>query len=240
MRIRALAVAPLLLAVLAVLAGCTPGGAPPPRAHYQAPSNGESRKAGPEVAKDAAAALLHAGAVTVEGHLTADGADQDVTFNLQGGDLTGTVLTRGQAVQVVVWEDDTYAKGPAAFWRDAGLPADAAARLAGRWVQHAERAVGRLTPISLTWLADVVRDPAASVEPDVHLGTADAGPLTGTPVAVVTRVDGSTIQVAAAGPPYPLVIENPGGHDGDLGLSAFEEGATVVPPAHAVDLASTL
>lgn len=237
MRIRAFGVVPLLLAVLA---GCTPGGAPPPLAHYQAPSNGESKKAGPEVAMDAAAALLHAGAATVEGHLTADGAEQDVTFNLQGGDLTGTVLTRGQAVQVVVWEDDTYAKGPAGFWRDAGLPADAAGRLAGRWVQHAETAVERLTPISLTWLAEAVRDPAAGVEHDVHLGKATSGPLTGTPVAVVTLADGSTIQVAAAGTPYPLVIENPGGHDGDLALSAFEEGATVVPPTHAVDAASTL
>jgi hypothetical protein len=192
------------------------------------------------VAKDAAAALLHAGAATVEGHLTVDGAEQDVTFNLQGADLTGTVLSRGQAVQVVVWADDTYAKGPAAFWRDAGLPATAATRLAGRWVQHAETAVQRLTPISLIWLSDAVRDPEASVERDVHLGTADAGPLTGTPVAVVTLADGSTIQVAAAGTPYPLVIENPGGHDGDLALSAFEEGATVVPPAHAVDLSASV
>jgi len=236
MRIRALAV----VLLLAALAGCTPGGAPPPLAHYQAPSNGESRKPGPEVAADAAAALLHAGAATVEGHPSVDGADQDVTFNLQGGDLTGTVLTRGQAVQVVVWSDHTYAKGPAAFWRDAGLPAGVAARLAGRWVQHAETAVQRLTPISLTWLADAVREPAAAIEPDVTLGTADAGPLTGTPVAVVTLADGSTIQVAAAGTPYPLVVENPGGHAGDLGLSAFEEGATVVPPAHAVDLSASV
>jgi hypothetical protein len=234
MRIRALAVAPLLLLALA---GCAQGGSTA-LAHYKAPSNGESRKAGPEVAADAAAALLHAGAATVEGHLTVDGTDQDVTFNLQGADMTGTVLTRGQAVQVVVWHDDTYAKGPASFWRSAGVPGDAAARLAGHWVRHAGTAVRRLTPISLIWVADVVRDPSEAVEHDVHLGRAGSGRLTGTPVAVVTLADGSTIQVAAAGTPYPLVIENPGGHDGELSLSAFEEGATVVPPASAVDLAS--
>lgn len=237
MRIRALAVAPLLLLALA---GCTPAGGSDALAHFQAPSNGESKKPGPTVAEDAAAALLHAGAATVEGHLAVDGADQEVTFNLQGGDMTGTVVTRGQAVQVVVWHDDTYAKGPAAFWRSVGLPGDAAARLAGHWVQHADTAVQRLTPISLIWLADVVRDPSEAVEHDVHLGTADSGRLTGTPVAVVTLADGSTIQVAAAGTPYPLVIENPGGHDGELSLSAFEEGATVVPPPSALDLAAAV
>jgi hypothetical protein len=52
--------------------------------------------------------------------------------------------------------------------------------------------------------------------------------------------DGSTIQLAAAGTPYPLVIEKPGGQDGELTLSAFEEGATVVPPPSATDLASAL
>jgi hypothetical protein len=219
------------------LAGCATGGSPR-LAHYQAPSNGESAEPGPAVAADAAAALLHAGSATVEGHLTADGADQQVTFNLQGGDLTGTVLTGGEAVQVVVWHDDTYAKGPASFWRGAGLSDAAAARLAGRWVRHAETAVRRLTPISLIWLADAVRDPSVAIERDVRLGRATAGRVTGTPVAVITLADGSTIQVAAAGTPYPLVIERPGGHDGELDLSAFEESATVAPPASAIDLAS--
>jgi hypothetical protein len=236
MRFRVLAVACLLVALLA---GCARGGSPA-LAHYKAPSNGESAKPGPEAVADGAAALLHAGAATVEGHLTADGADQDVTFNLQGGDMTGTVVTRGQAVQVVVWHEDTYAKGPAAFWRSAGLPGDAATRLAGHWVQHADTAVQRLTPISLIWLADAVAHPSSAVERDVHLGRASSGRLAGTPVAVVTMADGSTIQLAAAGTPYPLVIEKPGGHDGELTLSAFEEGATVVPPPSATDLALAL
>jgi hypothetical protein len=238
MRIRALAVAPLLLAVLA---GCAPGGAPAPLAHYQAPSNGENRKPGPQVLSDAAEALLHAGSATVEGRLTVAGAEQDVTLNLQGEDLSGTVVTRGQAVQIVVWHDRTYAKGPAAFWTDSGLSAAAAARLAGRWVSGADTAVQRLTPVSLTWLADEVREPsAASIGPDVHLARADSGRLAGTPVVVVPLSDGSTIQVAAAGPPYPLLVENPAGDAGELTLSAFEESATVVPPASAVDLTAAV
>jgi hypothetical protein len=234
MRCRVLAVASLLGVLLA---GCARGGSPAP-AHYTAPSNGESARSGPEVAADGAAALLHAGAATVEGHLTANGEDQEVIANLQGGDLSGTVVTSGWAVQVVVWHDDGYAKGPAAFWRSVGLPGDAAARLAGHWVRHAGAAVQRLTPISLTWLADAVRHPSSAIERRVHLGRATSGRLTGTPVAVVTLADGSTIQVAAAGPPYPLVIENPGGHRGELSLTAFEEAATVVPPASATDLAA--
>jgi hypothetical protein len=236
MRIRALAVAPLLVAVLA---GCAPGGAPAPLAHYQAPSNGESRKPGPQVAAEGAAALLHAGAVTVEGRLTVAGEEQDLTINLQGEDLSGTVVARGRAVQVMRWHDVSYAKGPASFWTDAGLPGAAAARLAGRWVRGADAAVARLTPVSLVWLADEIRDPsAARIEPVVHLARAESGRLTGTPVVVVSLSDGSTIQVAAAGTPYPVVIDDPGGDAGELTLSAFEEGASVVPPSSAVDLAS--
>src|SRR5690242_20457763 len=104
MRIRALAVAPLLLLALA---GCAPAaaGAPDPD---QPPRNGESIKPGPEVVADAAAELLHAGSATVEGHLTADGADQRVSFDLQGSDLTGTVITRGQRVQIIVSDGETY------------------------------------------------------------------------------------------------------------------------------------
>jgi hypothetical protein len=234
MRFRALVVAPVLAIVLA---GCARGGSSQ-LAHPKAPSNGESSKPGPEVAADSAAALLEAGSAGVEGHLTADGADQDVTLSLHGADLTGTVVTRDEAVQVTVWHDDTYAKGPASFWRDAGLSDTEAARLAGHWVQHAGTPVRRLTPISLVWLSDAVRDPAAAIEENVHLGRASSGRLTGTPVAVVTLVDGSTIQVAAAGPPYPLVIDNPGGHDGELTLSAVGEGTPVVPPARAIDLAA--
>jgi hypothetical protein len=137
------------------------------------------------------------------------------------------------------WHDISYANGPASFWTDAGLPGAAAARLAGRWVRGADAAVARLTPVSLVWLADEIRDPsAARIEPVVHLARAESGRLTGTPVVVVSLSDGSTIQVAAAGTPYPVVIDDPGGDAGELTLSAFEEGASVVPPSSAVDLAS--
>jgi hypothetical protein len=101
--------------------------------------------------------------------------------------------------------------------------------------------VERLTPVSLTWLADEVRDPSAgTIEPEVHLGRAGSGRLAGTPVVVVTLSDGSTIQVAAAGTPYPLVVENPGGDVGELAFSAFAESSTVVPPASAVPLAAVV
>jgi hypothetical protein len=229
MRIRALTVAPL---VLLALAGCAPGTAPAPD---RLPANGELAERGPEVVADGAAALLRAGAVVVEGHLTADGADQTVHLALQGSDLTGTVVTGGAAVQIVVTDEDTYAKGPASFWQDAGRPAEVAARLAGRWVAHAGAAVQRLTPLSLVWLADAVRHPSAAIQRGVHAGRVDSGPLTGTPVAVVTLVDGSTLEVAAVGQPYPLVVDDPGGHQGELRLSAFGKTAEVVPPASAVD-----
>lgn len=241
MRIRALAVAPLLL-LLVVLAGCSPGGASRPLADQPPPSNGESGKTGPEVAKDAAQELLADGAASVEGHLTVDGQDESVDLHLQGSDMSGTVLTSGQAIQIAVAHGVAYAMGPVSFWTSVGMSDPVARRLAGRWVRDAGTAVEGLTPVTLIWLADEVRSPSkASIEQKVHLAVAqDAGKLTGTPVVVVPLSGPGSIQVTAVGKPRPLVLDHPGGLPGRLTLSAFGESAPVVAPSSSVDLASVL
>lgn len=236
MRIRSLAPAAL---GLILLAGCASGGGSAGAASSTtAPSNGELQRSGPQVGADAARALLSAGAATVSGTLvTADGMQQRVDLHLQDGDMTGTVGTPGGVVEVVTTGGSTaYLRAPASYWTATGLSDAAAARLGGRWVRGGTALVDELTPVSLSWLADGLRNPSgATYEAAVHRGVVDSGRLTGRPAAVVRRTDGGRVLVATSGAAYPLEVDEPGGRAGTLSLSAFSETDPIAPPSGAID-----
>lgn len=243
MRIR-----PLLAACLAAvsLTACGATTAPSGSPFSASPSpNGEAAKKGPEVAKDAAAALLEAGAATVSGSLTVDGEDLRIDLHLQGADLTGTVETGGSAVEVIDTNGVVYAKTQAAFWAAHGIPAPVAARLDGRWVVVPDPLAGELTPVSLPSLADRLRDPPgnATIEDAVRVDTVhghDLEKVSGDPVVVLTVTDGTTIDVAATGTPYPLLIARPDDRSDPLTFSAFDEREAIATPSSALDLAQEL
>jgi hypothetical protein len=221
MRIRPLAVAGLA-AVL--LTACGGGGGS---------GNGEAAKKGPQVATDAADALEQSGAAHLTGSITEQGQSGDVDLHLQGADVSGSITLGGHQVQLISTGGSIYARAPAAFWSTFGAPESVAGHLDGQWVVVPAQAASSFGTFTLTGLADELRKPSGGSYEDA----VGADALHGQKVVVVTQTDGSTLDVAATGPPYPLTAENKGSDSpGTLHLGDFGEKTTITAPANALDL----
>jgi hypothetical protein len=220
MRIRTLAVAGLTAVLVTACGGGDSG-------------NGEAAKKGPQVAADAANALEQSGAAHLTGHVTEQGQSGTVDLHLQGADVSGSLAVAGQTVQLISTGGKIYAKAPAAFWSSFGAPESIAGQLDGQWVTIPEAAASSFDTFTLTGLADQLRKPSDGTYQDgVHLDKlAEQG------VVVVTQTNGSTLDVAATGTPYPLKADNKGSDSpGTLTLSDFGRKTTITAPANPLDL----
>lgn len=194
--------------------------------------NGESAKKGPQVAADAADALQKAGSVHLTGGGTMDGKQMTVDLHLQGQDVTGTLEQGGEQLKVIATGGRFYAQASSGFWSQSGVPASIAGALAGKWVIVPSEAAGQLQPFTMKGLADQLRHPTgAKIEDAVHTST-----LHGQKVVVVTQTDGSTLDVAATGTPYPLRTVDKGSNPGTVDASDFGTKVAITAPSGAVDL----
>jgi hypothetical protein len=194
--------------------------------------NGESAKKGPEVSADAASALEKAGAVHLTGGGMSSGQQMTVDLHLQGDDVTGTIAEGSDQLEVIETGGKLYTQASSGFWTKAGVPASAAAALDGKWVIVPSEAAGQLLPFSLKSLADQLRKPTgATIKDAVHTST-----LHGKKVVVVTQTDGSTLDVAATGTPYPLRSVDKGSNPGTIDAGDFGRKVTIAAPSGALDL----
>jgi hypothetical protein len=195
--------------------------------------NGEAAKKGPQVATDAGNALEQSGAAHLKGRVTEQGQTGDVDLQLQGADVSGSLTLAGQKVQLVSAGGKIYAQAPAAFWSSFGAPEAISSQLDGKWVIVPQEAASSFDTFTLKGLADSLRKPTdATINDPVSTATVD-----GQKVVVVTQSDGSTLDVASTGTPYPLKAENKGGDSpGTLTFSDFGKKATITAPTGALDL----
>lgn len=195
--------------------------------------NGESDKTGSEVAADAADALEQAGAFRVAGTVNSDGQQFSLDMHLQGQDMTGSLSNGGQTVHLILVGGSMYAQAPADFWASQGVPESFAAQLGSSWVLVPSEASSELNPLSAEALVAELRNPSDSTIDD----EVTTGQLDGQPVVRVTESDGSLLQVAAEGTPYPLQIAEKSATDGgELTLSEFGQPQQIVAPPNALDL----
>jgi hypothetical protein len=222
MRVRTLVVAGLAAALLTACGGGSSG-------------NGEAAKKGPQVAADAANALEQAGAAHLKGNVTEQGQSGDVDLQLQGTDVSGTITLGGQKVQLISTGGKIYAKAPAAFWSSFGAPESIAGQLDGQWVIVPGEAASSFDTFTLKGLADSLRKPSDGSIKDAVTTTSLDKQL----VVVVSQTDGSTLDVAATGTPYPLKATDKGGDSpGTLTFSGFGKKTTITAPANALDLST--
>ena len=217
--------APAALA-LTLLAACGGGGA------AADPGNGESAKKGAQVTADAAKALKDAGAVHVTGTGTSGGKTMSLDLHLQGADAQGSITEGGQKLEVIGSGGKLYAQAAADFWTSQGLPAAAGALLAGKWVIVPADA-GTLLPVTLDSLATELAKPTDGTTVNDKVTTST---YQGKKVVVATSSDGSTVDVAATGTPYPLYSVNKGKDAGTVTLTDFGKRTTITAPTGALDL----
>jgi hypothetical protein len=222
MRISALAVAGLTAVLLAACGGGDSG-------------NGEAAKKGPQVAADAANALEQAGAAHLTGTVTEQGRSGAVDLHLQGPDVSGSITLGGQQVDLVSTGGKIYAKAPAAFWSSFGAPESIAGQLDGQWVIVPGEAASSFGTFTLKGLADSLRKPTGATIKDA----VTTAPVDGQLAVVVTQSDGSTLDVAATGAPYPLKATDKGGDSpGTLTFSDFGKKTAITAPSGALDLSN--
>ena len=194
--------------------------------------NGESAKKGPQVAADAANALEKAGAAHLVGSGTQDGKPMKLDVHVAGSDATGTLTMGGAKVDLVNVGGKLYVRASGDFWTQNGIPASAVSLLDGKWVVVPGQAAGELSQFSLKGLADELRHPSdGTIKNDVHTDTLD-----GKEVVVVTESNGSTLDVAATGTPYPLRIVDKGSQSDTIDVSYFGKKVSITAPSGALDL----
>jgi len=194
--------------------------------------NGESGKKGPQVAADAANALEKAGGAHLSGTGTQDGKPMQLDVTVVGADATGTVTMDGAKLDLVNVGGKLYIRASGDFWTQNGVPATAVTLLDGKWVILPADSAGELSQFSVKGLADELRHPSnGSIKDAVHTDTVD-----GKKVVVVTESDGSTLDVAATGTPYPLKIVDKGSEASTITASDFGKKTKITAPSDALDL----
>jgi hypothetical protein len=194
--------------------------------------NGESAKKGPQVAADAANALEKAGAAHLSGTGTQDGKPMQLDVTVVGADATGTVTMDGAKLDLINVGGKLYIRASSDFWAQNGIPAAAVSLLDGKWVILPADSAGELSQFSLKGLADELRHPSdGTIKDAVHTDTVD-----GKKVVVVTESNGSTLDVAATGEPYPLKIVDKGSEASTITASDFGKKTKIAAPSGALDL----
>jgi len=135
----------------------------------------------------------------------------------------GTITTSQGPFQLISDGTHAYLSATSAFWTNQGVPAAAAATLAGRWVTGFPAAETK----TLTKSLDVKQ----------LLGPLYTGPVTaqgtttvaGQQAHALRATDGSTAYIAATGPPYLLQVSSP--DNGAQGKVTFSEFGSATPPA---------
>lgn len=205
-----------------ILAGC--GGSS---------DNGEAKKTGPQVASDAADALKTAGAFHISGTMTSDGKPTSVDLQIQGNSASGKMTLDGATFNLVIINGKDYIKGDTKFWTTSGVPAQSAALLNGRWVTAPSSTSSDFAQLTADGFAKELKNPSdGTIQNPVHKAKLD-----GKDVVVVTQKDGSEMDVAAKGKPYPQRISNKK-ESGALTFSGWGERQPIKTPPSPLDLSN--
>lgn len=173
-----------------------------------------------KVAVDAATSMHLAGQLPNAGRPVA--LDLDV---LRAGDLTGTITENGLPLHLIGSRGKVYVRATPDFLRDLKAPGGVCAVMCGKYVQmsglQATELAGRLSMTSLT------RSLIAGLPKFRRAGTTT---VSGRPAVVLAGADGSTLDVAARGKPYPLRVVAPPGRAESVVFSHWDTVPTPAAP----------
>ncbi|MCU1678734.1 MAG: putative Lipoprotein [Frankiales bacterium] len=195
-------------------------------------ATGLAALSGPEVMKQAAAALRKAGGARATGSMTfLGGSPSTFTARFARAAAELKLSYKGSPMTLISSADGTYLKAPASVWKGQPLPAEAIATLADKWVKLPQVPAGN-TNLSLDSLADEFEKPTdAAIEPAVTTTT-----YKGKTVVVVKQDNGSVAYVATDGSALPVYFANKGQDDSKVSFTSFGPVGKITVPTGALDL----
>jgi len=191
-------------AVVAVLlvAGCSGGGSGTATTAGSSPASvSASAGAPPDTAtlrQQVKSAMAKATSVHVSAVVSQGGSKVSVNMDMtRSGDMSGTMSDNGTPVNVLVTQGHTYIKVSSGLLKSQHLPSAACALVCGKYLKMPNgQAKSMLNGLGMSSLLGQVSLPKLSYVRTVTLN--------GQPAWQMRASDGSTVYVAAQGPPYPL------------------------------------
>jgi hypothetical protein len=173
-----------------------------------------------------AASMHMSGQVTAPGHPT--GLDLDL---LRGGDLAGTITQNGVPLHLIGADGKVYVKATPAFLRQVHAASAACSLICGKYVQLTSAEGSSLSgSLSMANLTSSLTNGLPR-----HLTQVGTTTVNGQQAVVLHGSDGSTLDVAAHGRPYPLRVIAPPGHHETVQFTRWNAIATPsAPPASQV------
>jgi hypothetical protein len=191
-------------AVVAVLlvAGCSGGGSPAATTGGSSPAS-VSASAGPPpdaaaLPKQVKTAMKNATSFHIAAVVTRGGSKVSVNMSMtRSGDMSGTMSVNKRPVNVLVTQGHAYLKVTSGLLKSQNLPTAACTLICGKYLKvPASQAKSMLNGMDMSSFLGQVSVPQLSY---VRTVTVD-----GQPAWQMRASDGSTVYVAAQGPPYPL------------------------------------
>lgn len=161
------------------------------------------------------------------------GGGRPVTLNigvLRGGGLAGTITEGGVPLQLIGAGGQVFIKATRPFLQELRAPGRVCAVLCGRYVQMSGPERSQLT--GSLGMASLTRSLIRALPRFTRAGLAT---VLGQPAVVLHGADGSTLDVAARGQPYPLRLVAPQGRDESVVFTEWDAvAAPAAPPASQV------
>jgi len=149
---------------------------------------------------------------------------------LRSGALTGTITEGGVPLQLIGTSGQVYVKATPAFLRELRASAAVCTIMCGKYVQLSGTQRSELT--GSLGMASLIHSLISALPRFTRAGTTT---VLGQPAIVLHGADGSTLDVAARGKPYPLRLIAPRGREESVLFSHWDSVATpAAPPASQV------
>jgi hypothetical protein len=195
-----------------------------------------------EIKKAAIADMKALESMTLDGSLTQDGEELELTLSMDtDGNCVGTMTQSGGTAEFIGADGGFFLKGDEAFWRANTDPAQAEATVAlvgDKWANLGPDAGGFSDLCDLDSMIDDLADEKDDEGKEFSKG--DETTVDGDGAVEIITKDGeetNTALVATEGEHYILEVTNEGGDDpGSFTLGGFDEPVDAKAPEGAVDL----
>ena len=212
-----------VVAAVLLVAGCSGGGSGTATTGGSSPAS-VSASAGPPpdtatLRQQVKSAMAKATSVHILAVVSQGGPKVSVNMSMtRSGDMSGTMSVGRAPVNVLVTQGHTYVKVSAGLLKSQHLPSAACALVCGKYLKMPNgQAKDMLNGLDMSSLLDQVSVPSLTYVRTVTVN--------GQPAWQMRASDGSTVYVAAQGPPYPLRATR-----GSSRIDLTQWNAVTIPP----------